>query len=99
MMSDKVYLKQEIKSDKFMEMHPNLVFGLALIPVCLAIPASIWVNVYLNVPGILMVIFDIAIVAILIIWIIKKNEKSGRERSKNLSWTCHSLIMEDCMWI
>jgi hypothetical protein len=81
MMNDKVYLKQEIKSDKFMEMHPNLVFGLALIPVCLVVLASFWVSAYLNVSGILTGIFDIAIVVILIIWIIKKNEKSNLSKS------------------
>ena len=80
-MNDKVYLKQEIKSDKLMENHPNLVFGLALIPVCLLILVSTWAYAVLNIPGMLMAGVDIVIVAIVIIWIIKKNEKSNLSKS------------------
>jgi len=78
---DQVFLKRDIKKDKAFENHPNLIFGLCIIPIILLIVASIWCYAFLNVPGVLIVIFDISIVIGMIIWFIKKNENTNLTKS------------------
>ena len=78
-MPDKVYLKKEIKKDKIFENHPNLVFGLIMIAgVWLLFPLifTLWV-----LPTWVVLLLWGVCIAVLIWWIIKKNESANLTKS------------------
>lgn len=78
-MADKVYLKRNIASDKPFEKNPNAVFGVILAIAAIAIVASLFLSTTLPIP--LIAIVDVALLAGIIYWIVKKNEKSNLSAS------------------